>query len=200
MWCLSLPASRYVRLSLSLDYHRLTNLIQVRFVFETFRRLHPGLPLLHLHGKQKQTTRLTTFERFSSSKSALLICTDVAARGLDFPAVDWVIQLDCPDDVDTYIHRVGRTARYQSEGKALLFLCPSEEQGMTQRWAEKGLVDDVGPKKIKIKNSKMGDLKQQMQNFAFREPEIKYLGQRVRPALFLLVWPMRLFGLPLTIH
>lgn len=149
--------------------------LQVRFVFEAFRRLHPGLPLLHLHGKQKQTTRLTTFEKFSTSKSALLICTDVAARGLDFPAVDWVIQLDCPEDVDTYIHRVGRTARYQSEGKALLFLCPSEEEGMMQRWGEKGL--EV--KKIKIKNSKMGDLRQQMQNFAFREPEVKYLGQRV---------------------
>jgi ATP-dependent RNA helicase DDX10/DBP4 len=86
-----------------------------------------------------------------------------------------VIQLDCPDDVDTYIHRVGRTARYQSEGKALLFLCPSEEKGISQRWGEKG----IEVKKIKIKNSKMGDLKQQMQNFAFREPEIKYLGQRV---------------------
>ena len=149
----------------------------MRFVFEAFRRLHPGLPLLHLHGKQKQTTRLTTFEKFSSSKSALLICTDVAARGLDFPAVDWVIQLDCPEDADTYIHRVGRTARYQSEGKALLFLCPSEEKGMMERWGEKGL--EV--KKIKIKNSKMGDLRQQMQNFAFREPEVKYLGQRVSP-------------------
>jgi len=144
-------------------------------VYETFRRLHPGLPLLHLHGKQKQTTRLTTFDRFSTSKSSLLICTDVAARGLDFPAVDWVIQLDAPEDVDTYIHRVGRTARYQSEGKALLFLCPSEEKGMVQRWGEKS----IEVKKIKIKSSKMGDLKQQMQNFAFREPEIKYLGQRV---------------------
>ncbi|EIW69833.1 hypothetical protein TREMEDRAFT_30305, partial [Tremella mesenterica DSM 1558] len=147
---------------------------QVRFIFETFRRLHPGLPVLHLHGKQKQATRLTIFQRFSSSKSALLICTDVAARGLDFPSVDWVVQLDCPEDVDTYIHRVGRTARYQSQGKALLFLCPSEEEGMLQRWKDKGL--EV--KKIKIKQSKVGSLHQQMQNFAFKEPEIKYLGQR----------------------
>jgi len=118
---------------------------------------------------------LSTFDKFSSSKSALLICTDVAARGLDFPSVDWVVQLDCPDDVDTYIHRVGRTARYQAEGKALLFLCPSEEVGMLNRWSGKG----IEVKKIKVKESKMGDLKQQMQNFAFREPEIKYLGQRV---------------------
>ena len=43
-----------------------------------------------------------------------LFCTDIAARGVDFPAVDWVVQLDCPDSVESYIHRVGRTARYES--------------------------------------------------------------------------------------
>ena len=48
---------------------------------------------------------------------------------------------------------------------------------MVRRWGEKS----IEVKKIKIKSSKMGDLKQQMQNFAFREPEIKYLGQRVSP-------------------
>ena len=42
----------------------------------------------------------------------VLIATDIAARGLDFPSVDWVLQLDCPEDVPAYIHRVGRTARY----------------------------------------------------------------------------------------
>lgn len=153
---------------------------QVRFIYETFKRLHPGLPLLHLHGKQKQTARLGIFQRFSSSSSSLLITTDVSARGLDFPSVDWVVQLDCPEDVDTYIHRVGRTARYKAEGKGLIFLCPSEEAGMEKRWSDKG----IEIKKIKIKESKMGNLKQQMQNFAFREPEIKYLGQRVSTERF----------------
>lgn len=43
---------------------------------------------------------------------AILFATDIASRGLDFPAVDWVLQADCPDDVDQYIHRAGRTARY----------------------------------------------------------------------------------------
>ena len=130
---------------------------------------------MHLHGKQKQPTRLSTFSKFSSTRSALLISTDVAARGLDFPSVDWVVQLDCPDDVDSYIHRVGRTARYQSEGKGLCLLCPSEEEGMLKRWEEKGL--EV--KKIRIKETKMGSLQQQLQNFAFKDSEIKYLGQRV---------------------
>ena len=42
----------------------------------------------------------------------VLFATDIAARGLDFPTIDWVVQLDCPEDVAAYIHRVGRTARY----------------------------------------------------------------------------------------
>jgi ATP-dependent RNA helicase DDX18/HAS1 len=55
-----------------------------------------------------------------------LLCTDVAARGLDIPAVDWIIQFDPPDDPRDYIHRVGRTARAGGRGKSLLFLLPSE--------------------------------------------------------------------------
>ncbi|CAB5217278.1 unnamed protein product [Rhizophagus irregularis] len=70
---------------------------QVRFVFETFCKLHPGAPLLHLHGKQKQTKRLEIFNKFSSMKHAYLFATDIAARGLDFPAVDWVVQVDAPE-------------------------------------------------------------------------------------------------------
>lgn len=56
-----------------------------------------------------------------------MLCTDVAARGLDIPEVDWIIQFDPTDDPKEYIHRVGRTARgVDGKGKALLFLTPQE--------------------------------------------------------------------------
>lgn len=85
------------------------------------------LPVLDLHGKQKQAKRTSTFFEFCNAKQGILICTDVAARGLDIPAVDWIVQFDPPDDPRDYIHRVGRTARGTSgKGKSLMFLTPSE--------------------------------------------------------------------------
>ncbi|KAK9447192.1 ATP-dependent RNA helicase [Limtongia smithiae] len=85
------------------------------------------LPVLDLHGKQKQQKRTNTFFEFCNAKTGTLICTDVAARGLDIPAVDWIIQFDPPDDPRDYIHRVGRTARgANGAGKSLMFLLPSE--------------------------------------------------------------------------
>ncbi|KIM84548.1 hypothetical protein PILCRDRAFT_818120 [Piloderma croceum F 1598] len=84
------------------------------------------VPVLDLHGKQKQQKRTNTFFEFINAKSGILLCTDVAARGLDIPRVDWIIQFDPPDDPRDYIHRVGRTARAGKVGKSLLFLLQSE--------------------------------------------------------------------------
>ena len=77
-------------------------------------------------GKQKQQKRTTTFFEFCNAESGTLLCTDVAARGLDIPRVDWIVQYDPPDDPRDYIHRVGRTARAGKVGKSLLFLLESE--------------------------------------------------------------------------
>lgn len=85
------------------------------------------LPVLELHGNLKQQKRTNTFFEFCNAKQGTLICTDVAARGLDIPAVDWIVQFDPPDDPRDYIHRVGRTARGSGgKGKSLMFLQPSE--------------------------------------------------------------------------
>ncbi|VBB27928.1 unnamed protein product [Acanthocheilonema viteae] len=78
-------------------------------------------------GKQKQQKRTCTFFSFCQAKSGILLCTDVAARGLDIPQVDWIVQYDPPDEPREYIHRVGRTARgVTGTGHALLILRPEE--------------------------------------------------------------------------
>jgi len=85
------------------------------------------IPVMDIHGRQKQQKRTTTFFQFCKQTKGTLLCTDVAARGLDIPAVDWIIQFDPPDDPKEYIHRVGRTARGdKGTGRALLFLTPEE--------------------------------------------------------------------------
>ncbi|KAI8087481.1 P-loop containing nucleoside triphosphate hydrolase protein [Thamnidium elegans] len=147
---------------------------QARFVFESFCKLQPGVPIMHLHGKQKQTKRVDIFRKFTSSQHAVLLCTDIAARGLDFPAVDWVVQLDCPEDADTYIHRVGRTARFAADGHALMILVPSEVEGMLEDLKKKR----VPIEEIKIRTSKQQSIQKQLQSFCFQDPEIKYLAQR----------------------
>ncbi|TYH61645.1 hypothetical protein ES332_D07G067100v1 [Gossypium tomentosum] len=77
----------------------------------------------------KQQKRTTTFFDFCKAEKGILLCTDVAARGLDIPAVDWILQYDPPDEPKEYIHRVGRTARGEgAKGNALLFLIPEELQ------------------------------------------------------------------------
>uniref|UniRef100_A0A8C6SAB9 ATP-dependent RNA helicase n=1 Tax=Neogobius melanostomus TaxID=47308 RepID=A0A8C6SAB9_9GOBI len=80
----------------------------------------PGIPVLALYGKQQQMKRVEVYNDFVRKQNAVLFATDIAARGLDFPTVNWVLQFDCPEDADTYIHRVGRTARYKEGGEALL--------------------------------------------------------------------------------
>ena len=146
----------------------------VRFVYESFRHMQPGISLLHIHGRQKQGARLDVTAKFSAAKAACLFATDVAARGLDFPAVDFVIQVDCPEDVDTYIHRVGRTARYNREGRGVLFLAPSEEEGMLKRFENKKVPIEA----INVRQKKKQSIKSQMVHMCFKDPELKYLAQK----------------------
>ncbi|XP_037433585.1 DEAD-box ATP-dependent RNA helicase 27-like isoform X2 [Triticum dicoccoides] len=80
-----------------------------------------------IHGRQKQQKRTTTFFNFCKAEKGILLCTNVAARGLDIPDVDYIVQYDPPDEPKDYIHRVGRTARGEKgKGSALLFLLPQE--------------------------------------------------------------------------
>lgn len=60
---------------------------------------------MSIHGKQKQAKRTSTYFQFCNAETGILFCTDVAARGLDIPEVDWIVQYDPPDDPKDYIHR-----------------------------------------------------------------------------------------------
>ena len=128
-------------------------LLQVKFVFEIFKKLRPGIPLKCMHGRMTHVVQQAIVADFNESTS-VLFSTDLTSRGLDIKNVDWVVQVchyfkhyyfflyftifhavtclshlqvDCPESIDNYIHRVGRTARYNKKGKSLMFLCPEEE-------------------------------------------------------------------------
>ncbi|XP_006290801.2 DEAD-box ATP-dependent RNA helicase 49 isoform X1 [Capsella rubella] len=78
------------------------------------------------HGKMDQKARDKALASFTEASSGVLLCTDVAARGLDIPGIDYVVQYDPPQDPDVFIHRVGRTARMERQGRAIVFLMPKE--------------------------------------------------------------------------
>jgi ATP-dependent RNA helicase DDX55/SPB4 len=71
--------------------------------------------------------RQITFTNFTTSSASILLCTDVAARGLDMPDIDYVVQFDAPTDPTAFAHRCGRTARMGKQGSALLMLNLNED-------------------------------------------------------------------------
>ncbi|CAM9119818.1 unnamed protein product, partial [Discosporangium mesarthrocarpum] len=150
---------------------------QVRFIYELFCALQPGTPLLALHGKCKHAKRTQIYLDFVRRPGAVLLATDIAARGLDFPDVDWVIQVDAPEDAEGYIHRVGRTARYTSGGRALLILLPSEEEGMLAALAPK----HIPIKKLTINPDKVrmsGSVSKKAAATVAADPEKKRLAEK----------------------
>jgi len=97
--------------------------------FETKSMVHPSrrpLKLLKLHGSMQQKDRIKIVEDVKKSEYCVLFCTDVAARGLDLPLVDWIVQYNPPTTTADYVHRVGRTARIGAKGSSLIFMLPSE--------------------------------------------------------------------------
>lgn len=114
---------------------------QVKYTYDLFCKLRPGTSLLALYGSLHQEKREKIYNDFCRKSNVVLFATDLASRGLDFPRVNWVIQMDCPEDVDTYIHRAGRTARgVTGKGEGLLMLLPHEEK----------IVEDLSKRKIPI--------------------------------------------------
>ena len=149
---------------------------QVKFIHEIFRRMRPGIPLACIHGRMKQTRREHVFYQFCNARETVLFATDVASRGLDFPAVDWVIQCDCPEDVQTYIHRVGRTARYTASGKALILLNEGKEATTFPELLEQA---KIPIKSIKMNpKSRVKGISSSVQGLLSKDNDLKYLSQR----------------------
>lgn len=85
-----------------------------------------------IHGGIEQKKRFAILERFRSGENLILITTDVSARGIDIPNVDYVINYDLPEDPENYVHRCGRTGRGEKNGQALSFCAPSEKALLTE--------------------------------------------------------------------
>lgn len=83
---------------------------------------HPQIDNVCLHSLLDQKRRDAAIGKFRNAVSRVLVCTDVASRGLDIPQVDLVVNFDLPLDPFDYIHRVGRTARAGREGTAMSFV------------------------------------------------------------------------------
>lgn len=146
---------------------------QVKFVYEAFKKLRPGIPLKCLHGRMKQGRRMGIYSEFCEQRS-VLFSTDVASRGLDFnKAVDWVVQVDCPEDVKAYIHRAGRTARYHSGGRSVLFLMPSEMKMLEKLQAQK-----VPIQFIKANKKRLQPVSGLLSALLVKYPDMQYQAQR----------------------
>jgi len=97
---------------------------QVKFFYAYFKKLN--FNLYFIYGNLNQNKRVENFIGFSRSKNGILFTTDLMSRGIDFRSIDWIIQADCPENIKTYLHRIGRTGRFLETGKAVLLLKSNE--------------------------------------------------------------------------
>ncbi|KAF1486540.1 putative ATP-dependent RNA helicase DDX31, partial [Pygoscelis antarcticus] len=106
------------------------------------------LQFLRLHGNMEQEERTEVFQEFLKYKTGILLCTDVAARGLDLPQVTWIVQYNAPASPAEYIHRIGRTARIGCHGNSLLVLAPSEAEYVSLLASHKINVSEIKMEKV----------------------------------------------------
>lgn len=147
---------------------------QVKYIYEIFCKLRPGTSVIALYGTLHQDRRMAIYNEFCRKSNVVLFATDVASRGLDFPTVNWVIQLDCPEDATAYIHRAGRTARHKAKGENLLVLLPSEEEAMVEELKAR----KIPINKIAVDPKKMFTPRAKMEAFLAANQELKESAQR----------------------
>ncbi|KAK9886414.1 hypothetical protein WA026_016693 [Henosepilachna vigintioctopunctata] len=121
-------------------------------VFPTVISKNLDLPIFAIHGKMKQK-RNKVLDSFRKSVKGLILCTDVMARGIDIPEIDWVLQWDPPANASAFVHRVGRTARQGQQGSSLILLLENEEAYISfieknQRVALKPIENEITDEQI----------------------------------------------------
>lgn len=161
---------------------------EAAFAYEAFRRIRPGTSVFGLTSKMKQTKRHEVFDSFVAADSAVLICTDIASRGVDLPMVHWVIQVDCPDSTRSYVHRAGRAARMGRAGCSILFLT-AQEQAFGRKLTDSGI--SWSAKTVKLK--KATSIRQTLAQMCIKYDYVRVLAEKALMAYakFLMVSPDR---------
>jgi ATP-dependent RNA helicase RhlE len=103
--------------------------VRAERVVKAMDRVH--IDTITIHGDKKQDDRSDVMKQFKKGRCRILIATDVSARGIDVPDVDYVINYDLPDKPENYVHRVGRTGRGINLGEAISF-CSTEEKELLE--------------------------------------------------------------------
>ncbi|KAI1291249.1 ATP-dependent RNA helicase MSS116 [Xylaria venustula] len=110
---------------------------QANFYTEILQQFPDMLHIHTLHSRMTQNKRTKVTEQYRQARSGIMIATDVIARGMDFPAVTNVFQVGIPSDKESYVHRLGRTARAGAEGRGTLII--SVHETWFPKWELKGI-------------------------------------------------------------
>ena len=121
-----------------------------------------GIDAVALNGDMNQNARQYTIDRFKAGSVDILVCTDVAARGLDVPRVSHVVNYDIPYDTEAYVHRIGRTGRAGREGTAITFVARNDSRMLQniQRATRKTMEKKSVPTAKRLARKRINDFKE----------------------------------------
>ncbi len=136
-----------------------------------------GIAIEPLNGDMSQEARENTVRRLRSGKIDLVVATDVAARGLDIDRVSHVINFDVPGDVETYVHRIGRTGRAGRDGKAILFITKRERWMLKkiEQFTKQPVIPHALPSDAEIATQRRAEVKQKLRDVLSKESLGVYL-------------------------
>lgn len=139
--------------------------------FKRDKPLH-GLRAYEIHSKLSQAQRTKASDNFRFAESAVLLSSDVTARGMDFPNVTHVIQIGLPRERDSYIHRLGRTGRAGKEGEGVLFITPFEKHEIGKRLRGLPLKPDDSLETAAVDMTEEGEMPENVANILREVQEV----------------------------